>query len=69
MAEDADERRMYVQLSRQELSHAAMFEAHAEKCVSNGQDESAKKVWHHLKGHIDDWASDISSCLDKMERM
>ena len=69
MADNADDRRMYIQLSRQELSHAAMFESSAENCVNKSDDADAKKIWHHLKGHIDDWAANISSWLEKIERM
>jgi predicted Rossmann-fold nucleotide-binding protein len=60
--EHPDERQMYHNLAKQELEHEAMIVSTADREVMNvadGEKETMRTVWHHLKKHLHSWREDI----------
>lgn len=64
-AKTADERNRYIEMSRDELKHAANIAQMADMVAAGSNDESTHIAWKALRMHIEDWSDRIREKLDR----
>ena len=62
--DNAEDKAMYKNLSRQELEHESMIVKAGDRLFAGAAaQDSLHMVWHHLKKHLSDWRGDIEHRL------
>ena len=61
------DRHMYADMAHEELKHATMLSKSGDNHIAEAEHgHGLHHVWKHLKGHLTDWAEDLTRQIEKL---